>query len=168
GNTDTTQYTGSFVTTADPLFCDIATDDYHLDSLSTLTSYFPLNECGVQIGALGPGCKNYVDRDGDGIYDEIDNCPDDANPGQEDVNGDGIGDACCCIGVRGNVDCSTEEQPDISDITRLIDYLYLSHNVLCCPDEADCNASGGEPDISDITCLIDHLYLSQKPLTACP
>lgn len=168
GNTDTTQYTGSMITTVDPLFCDVVSNDYHLDSLSTLTSYFPLNECGVQIGALGPGCKNYIDRDGDGIYDEIDNCPDDANPYQEDVNNDGIGDACCCIGVRGNVDCSTEEQPDISDITRLIDYLYLSHNVLCCPDEADCNASDGEPDISDITCLIDHLYLSQKPLTACP
>ncbi|MFZ5980211.1 MAG: Ig-like domain-containing protein, partial [Candidatus Zixiibacteriota bacterium] len=74
----------------------------------------------------------------------------------------------CCIEFRGNVNCSEYEQPDISDITRLIDFLYLSHGPLCCPDEADCNASGGEPDISDITALIDHLYLSHKALPECP
>ena len=35
-----------------------------------------------------------TDADGDGIADEADNCPGDANPGQEDGDGDGIGDAC--------------------------------------------------------------------------
>ena len=74
----------------------------------------------------------------------------------------------CCLGVTGNVDCSEEEEPDISDITRLIDYLYLSHGELCCPEEADVDVSGGEPDISDITRLIDHLYLSHAPLDNCP
>jgi hypothetical protein len=74
----------------------------------------------------------------------------------------------CCIGSVGNTDCSANEVPDISDITRLIDYLYTSHNPLCCPDEADCNGSGGEPDVSDITALIDNLYLSHTPLPACP
>jgi len=73
----------------------------------------------------------------------------------------------CCVGVRGDANCSGDE-PDISDITRLIDYLYLSHAPLCCAEEADVNASGGEPDISDITRLIDYLYLSQDPLAACP
>ncbi|MBN1213745.1 MAG: hypothetical protein JXA92_14320, partial [candidate division Zixibacteria bacterium] len=74
----------------------------------------------------------------------------------------------CCIGLTGNADCSGEETPDISDITRLIDYLYLSHDPLCCPEEADIDGSGGEPDISDITRLIDFLYLSHNPLPACP
>lgn len=35
-----------------------------------------------------------IDRDGDGIADAIDNCPDIFNPGQADFDGDGIGDAC--------------------------------------------------------------------------
>jgi hypothetical protein len=77
----------------------------------------------------------------------------------------------CCVGLTGDVDCSGhpgDEEPDISDITRLIDYLYISHNPLCCAEEADVDVSGGEPDISDITYLIDHLYLSHKALPACP
>ncbi|MBN1212774.1 MAG: SBBP repeat-containing protein [candidate division Zixibacteria bacterium] len=167
-NTDTTEYNGDFITAVDPFFCDTAGLDYSIDSLSPCAAAFPLNECGVLIGALEPGCKNLSDSDGDGIYDDIDNCVDDPNPGQEDANGDGVGDACCCIGDRGNVNCSEQQQPDISDITRLIDYLYLSHAPLCCPPEADGNASGGEPDISDITALINFLYISHAPLEVCP
>jgi len=34
------------------------------------------------------------DSDGDLIPDSSDNCPADSNPGQEDIDGDGIGDAC--------------------------------------------------------------------------
>lgn len=37
---------------------------------------------------------NDSDSDGDGVPDVDDNCVDDFNPGQEDLDGDGIGDAC--------------------------------------------------------------------------
>lgn len=39
------------------------------------------------------GCPE-PDRDGDGEPDDIDNCPDNANPDQEDLDGDDAGDAC--------------------------------------------------------------------------
>ena len=75
----------------------------------------------------------------------------------------------CCNGFTGNVNCSEDEIPDVADITRLIDYLYLSRNPLCCRGEADVNASGDpEPDVSDITRLIDFLYLSHDALPDCP
>ena len=35
-----------------------------------------------------------VDSDGDGVPDATDNCPNASNPGQGDLDGDGIGDAC--------------------------------------------------------------------------
>jgi cysteine-rich repeat protein len=35
-----------------------------------------------------------ADRDGDGVTDELDNCPTVPNPTQADADGDGIGDAC--------------------------------------------------------------------------
>jgi cysteine-rich repeat protein len=37
------------------------------------------------------------DRDGDGVIDGLDNCPDDANPDQADRDDDGVGDVCTII-----------------------------------------------------------------------
>jgi len=87
-----------------------------------------------------------------------------------------IGGTCCSHfyedGITGDINCSGSESPDISDITRMIDHLYISHAPLCCPDEADVNDSnqgaGLEPDISDITRLINHLYLAHEALAPCP
>ncbi len=42
----------------------------------------------------GPLALSPTDRDGDGIADSDDNCPELANPDQADGNGDGLGDAC--------------------------------------------------------------------------
>ncbi len=39
-------------------------------------------------------CGGCDDADEDGVCDEDDNCPADANPGQEDTDSDGDGDAC--------------------------------------------------------------------------
>jgi len=37
---------------------------------------------------------NSTDTDGDGLRDEVDNCPLNANPGQQDGDSDGVGNAC--------------------------------------------------------------------------
>jgi hypothetical protein len=66
----------------------------------------------------------------------------------------------CCTGSTGDVNCLGGDSPDISDITHLIDYLYISKNPLNCFEESDTNGDcEPEPSISDIVRLIDYLYL---------
>ncbi len=72
----------------------------------------------------------------------------------------------CCIGTVGNADCSADDQVTMSDLTVLIDHLFISLSALCCEGEG--NADGeGEVTMSDLTVLIDHLFISLDPLPSC-
>lgn len=65
--------------------------------------------------ATGGGC---VDSDGDGVCDDVDNCPNVPNPGQEDSDGDGVGDACQAV-ARCDVDGDFDiDKSDLSLISR--------------------------------------------------
>jgi hypothetical protein len=72
----------------------------------------------------------------------------------------------CCTGGRGNIDCDPQHQIDISDLSRLIDNLFISFAPLCCVQEANCDGDAGV-DISDLSALIDFLYISFTPLPPC-
>jgi subtilisin family serine protease len=134
------------------------------------------DQADIDHDGIGDVCDDCVDSDGDGFASPgyplttcaVDNCPDVYNPGQEDANHDGIGDACCCRNRTGNVDCDPSDFADISDLTVLIDNLYITFTPLCCKSEANTDGSlDGNVDISDLTALIDYLYITFTPPAAC-
>lgn len=135
----------------------------HVDGEHILGSFYLMNAPDTNDDPLKIGAGTPVSEYFDGLVDEVKIYS--RALAYEEIQNEYL--SGCCLGFRGNVDCSVEDTPDISDITRLIDYLYLSHHPLCCPNEADADGSGGEPDIADITRLIDFLYLSHSPLLMC-
>ena len=77
----------------------------------------------------------------------------------------GLTRAIGCVGTTGNVDCDLEDVVDISDLNRLIDYLFITYDQLCCPEEA--NLDGDSLcviDIADLTLLIDYLFITGSSL----
>lgn len=109
------------------------------------------------------------DVDGDGIIDPLDNCPDLANSDQADTDGDGVGDACCCLGIRGNVDGDAEDLVGIVDLTALVSYLFGGGQEPGCPDEANIDGDGEDAvNIVDLTHLVAYLFGGGSPPEACP
>jgi len=84
------------------------------------TLFFKLVCLFICVG-LSTSCKNEIigaeanDSDGDGIINSVDNCPEIANPNQEDLDENGVGDACevetnmstpCENGMAGTYPCN--------------------------------------------------------------
>ena len=75
---------------------------------------------------------------------------------QEYTNGDGIGDACCCV-ARGNAD--GDGGINVADLTYLVDYLFFSGPVPPCPEEGNVDAEG-DINVADLTYLVDYIFFS--------
>jgi hypothetical protein len=73
----------------------------------------------------------------------------------------------CCVGHTGNVNNDPENVVDISDLTGLVNHLFVTFVDLECPDEGDVNGDG-DIDISDVTVLVNYLFVNQQPLAPCP
>jgi hypothetical protein len=147
------------------------------------------DDCAVGSDDFGPLADNLpsndgTDTDADGICDAGDNCPLDANPGQEDSDGDNIGDVCdgCCVGRVGDAN-GQGDYPDevtLADIMLMVDALFISSDCtkFACPDEADVNQSGGVNPLQsaclnyvtlgDIMILVDFLFITGPETAVLP
>ncbi|HUV30291.1 MAG TPA: FG-GAP-like repeat-containing protein [Acidobacteriota bacterium] len=73
----------------------------------------------------------------------------------------------CCMGLTGNVDGSEAEDPDIGDLTALIDYLFISQQEPDCPEEGNIDGdANGTVDIGDLTALIRYLFIDATAIPA--
>ena len=78
----------------------------------------------------------------------------------------------CCgkytSGFTGNVDCDDEGKRNLSDITRMIDYVYISKAELCCEENGNVDGDlDSKVNLADITKLIDHVYISKVDTSPC-
>ena len=108
------------------------------------------------------------DTDGDGIYDEEDNCPSVYNPDQTDTDGDGIGDACDhCNGTGaydvdndgicdGDDNCpETPNGPELGSCVKILAGVLESTGAVC-TDNGGCNTE------EDEMCELDMLDLNEN------
>ncbi|WP_223748714.1 lamin tail domain-containing protein [Myxococcus sp. XM-1-1-1] len=158
-----------------PLFaCGVPTDEPTCEPSRTSTNArWPASVSGSTVYSGG---LSGADVDGDGIPDEVDNCPGVFNPVrpmdqgvQPDVDGDGVGDACdVCPFAPGTTEC-TRPDPNDTDgdgVPNASDNCPNTHN----PDQADSDGDGkGDacdlcptPNPGDAACSLS-IYTVKQP-----
>jgi hypothetical protein len=95
------------------------------------------------------------DFDADGVQDALDVCPVEADPGQADVGGDGVGNACLCG------DTSDDGALGAPDVTALRAFLAGASPSLPAPQK--CDVGGGGPSG---TCNVVDVAILRRTLEA--
>ncbi len=151
-------------------------DDSDLDLVGKFTTYFGvmLNDGSGNFGPVDPynfaASTAFVgaDVDNDGDLDL-------AVRGSTvfvHINSTYEAETGCCgaytSGYTGNCNCSTDGKLTLSDITTLIDHVYINKTPLCCHANGNTNGSSDcKLTLSDITTLIDTIYINKNPTELC-
>ncbi len=111
--------------------CGIADTDTDGDGVANCNDLCPNDASKIAPGQCGCGNPD-TDTDGDGVADCHDNCVNLANPGQEDCNGNSIGDACD-IASSFSLDVNGDAIPDECQQGAGLPYCFGDGSGTSCP-----------------------------------
>jgi hypothetical protein len=174
GASDCSAALNALPTPNDPPSCDLITDSNIAGAIATLgltsgsSVQDVLNEANTEIAAannagelkainelLGHfvncdrGADPPNDADWDGVQDDVDNCVGNYDPDQQDVDGDGVGDACDTDIDGDSRGVTIDGAPALSDFAEV--YIGTDPNHDCGPDAWGPDFNGdGQVDIFDV------------------
>ncbi len=75
----------------------------------------------------------------------------------------------CCVGIRGDANNDGGANPNVLDLTFLVDRIFRGGPPAVCPDEANVNGDGSvSPNVLDLTYLVDRIFRGGPPPGPCP
>jgi hypothetical protein len=142
----------------------------NFDFTGTVTACGDVMECSIPLANLGNPSALYRYSLSIGDMDE--------NYDKSNMVGVTLGGGsptpCCGMytgGFTGNCNCSPDGKLTLTDISVLIDHVYISKAPLCCYANGNTNGSWDDGEckitLTDISRLIDAVYISMSPPAAC-
>ncbi len=75
----------------------------------------------------------------------------------------------CCKKMTGNVNCSPDDQINISDLVQMVNYIFKAGDPPCCIKAGNVDGNPNElVNIADLTYLVNYIFKGGDPPVACP
>ena len=79
-----------------------------------------------------------------------------------------VGSGSCCVGFTGNVNNDPQGDVNLTDLTVLVNHLFVTFEPLACPAAANANGDAAcDLTLSDLTRLVNNLFVTFDPTAAC-